>query len=329
MKSIALGNTGLQAPPVGFGCASILGRNSRAESLRDLAAAWDQGVRFFDTARSYGYGESEAVLGGFLKGRRDQAVIATKFGILPSTQPAWKRLARAGARSVLKLAPGSHKVLQRAAATQFQMGQFTVDVLQRSIHESLTKLGTDYVDFLFLHAPPASVLDQDDLLDAMTRLVQQGKVRVAGLSADPPIVATALQRNLSALGAMQFPCNVFDVFAAKGFGGAALNGRAMVANHPFGGAARVLQTRQVVEKLSADPSLTPELREKLSDPTRGLLADVVLNTILRGSGIHVVIPAMMSLDHIGSNIQAVSQSRFTDSEIGLIRSALAACASEV
>jgi aryl-alcohol dehydrogenase-like predicted oxidoreductase len=324
MNKIALGNTGLHATPVGFGCASILGRNSRSESLRALSTAWDEGVRFFDTARSYGYGESEAVLGSFLKGKRDEAVVATKFGILPSKQSGWKRLARAGARSVLKLAPGTHKLLQRGAATQLTQNQFSVEVLQQSIHESLGKLGTDYVDMLFLHAAPASVLEQEDLLEAMSRLVEAGKVRVAGLSAEPPVVAQALRGDYPELQAMQFPCNVFDVFGASGFGGSGNGGRALVANHPFGGAARVQQTREVISQLSKDESLASELREKLTGGQDGLLADVVLNTILRNSGIHVVIPAMMKSEHIRMNIRAVRESRFSDGEIVAIRAVLAA-----
>ena len=68
MQNIELGNSGLRAPQVGFGCSALLGRTGRTESLRALAAAWDEGIRFFDIARSYGYGEAEALLGEFLQG---------------------------------------------------------------------------------------------------------------------------------------------------------------------------------------------------------------------------------------------------------------------
>ena len=50
MQDIELGNTGLRAPQVGFGCSALLGRSGRTESLRALAAAWDEGIRFFDAA---------------------------------------------------------------------------------------------------------------------------------------------------------------------------------------------------------------------------------------------------------------------------------------
>jgi aryl-alcohol dehydrogenase-like predicted oxidoreductase len=323
MNSVELGTTGLKAPQIGFGCSALLGRSGRKESLLALNAAWDEGIRFFDTARSYGYGESEALLGEFLRGRRDQAVIATKFGILASSQPTWKRIAKSAARTVLKLVPSAHKTLQKAAAGQFAHHQFTLPVLKQSIEQSLAKLKVDTIDMLFLHAAPASVLEQEDLLDAMARLVEQGKIRVAGLSADPPVVELALERNPRQLGAMQFPCNVFEISAATNFSARSAGTHALVANHPFGGVARVQQTRAVLKTLSENPSLDQALRAKLTSGEDSLLADVVLNTILRDTGIHIVIPAMMKLEHIRLNVRAVSNSRFSSAEIAQIRHALA------
>ena len=58
------------------------------QSLRAMGCAWDAGITLFDTARSYGFGDAEAVLGEFLRGKRDKAVIATKFGITPQNPGA-------------------------------------------------------------------------------------------------------------------------------------------------------------------------------------------------------------------------------------------------
>ena len=326
MQPIELAKSGLRAPQLGFGCAAILGRVGRADSLRALAAAWDQGIRFFDTARSYGYGESEAVVGEFLRGRRDQAVVATKFGILAAAQPTWKRLARKLARQAMAIAPGTHGLLRKAAAGQFSHNQFTVPVLRQSIEESLRKLGTDYVDLLFLHSPPAGVLAQQELLEAMGRLVEAGKVRVAGLSAEPAVVRMALSARTPPINAMQFPCNVFDFAAAEGiFDGADC---ILVANHPFGGVARVQQCRTLLRRMAEGTELQPATREKLRSIDDGVLADVVLNAILRETGIHVVVPAMMRPEHIHINVRAVSASRFDAAEIAQIRRALVSTAAE-
>ena len=323
MKEIELGSSGLRAPQIGFGCAALLGRTGRKDSVRALGAAWDEGIRFFDTARTYGYGESEGLLGEFLGSRRHQAVIATKFGILPAPQPGWKKVARATARKVLALAPSAHKMLQKGAATQFSKNQFSVPVLKRSIEDSLRSLRTDYVDFLFLHAAPASVLDQDDLMEAMARLVEAGKVRVAGISAEPDVVALALERGTPPLKALQFPCNLFELSAAEAFSRGGGGTYALVANHPFGGVARVQQCRELLQTLVQKPDLDTALKEKLGGLEHQVLADVVLNSILRDTGIHIVIPAMMQVKHIRANVQAVSNSRFTTNEILCIRKTLA------
>jgi aryl-alcohol dehydrogenase-like predicted oxidoreductase len=321
MNEIELGKTGLRAPQLGFGCAALLGRAGRSESLRALAAAWEEGIRFFDTARSYGYGESEALVGEFLRGRRDLAIIATKFGILPAPQAKWKQAAKVVVRQALAVAPWARGIVRKSIAGQFTPNAFTVAVLEQSINESLRKLGTDYVDFLLMHSAPASVLGQEDLLEALGRLVEAGKVRVAGLSSDPEVVALALERQTKPLGAMQFPCNVFDLSVAATIAQRS-NDAVLVANHPFGGVARVRECAEILRGLSQKPELDAALREKLASKDSTLLGDVVLNSILLDTGIHVVIPAMMRVEHIRANVRAVTNSRFNAQEIAQIRQAL-------
>jgi aryl-alcohol dehydrogenase-like predicted oxidoreductase len=243
MRSIVLGQTGISASVLGFGCAGLLGRAGRRDSLNALAAAWDSGITFYDTARSYGYGESEALLGEFFRTRRDQVVLSTKFGILPSKPAFWKRIALPVARTLLSLAPSSRSVLRKHAANQFTANQFTVEVLEQSVHDSLRKLRTSYIDLLFMHAAPASVLQQDELLAALDKLVLSGKVRAAGISADPDVINLSLRQKPSPLKALQFPCNVFDLSSLKVIQDAGSSGFAAIANHPFGGVERVQQTR--------------------------------------------------------------------------------------
>ena len=323
MRTVQLGKTGLSSSVLGFGCSAMLGRVGRRDSERALGAAWDAGITFFDTARSYGYGESEGLLGEFLQSRRKQAVIATKFGILAAPQALWKRVAKPAVRAVLSLAPGARAMVRRRAAGEFTENQFTVAVLEQSIHESLRKLRTDYVDFLFMHAAPASVLAQDDLLLAMEKLVSAGKVRVAGISADPEVIAAALEQQPRGLRAAQFPCNVFDLSAAQAVAASEERGWAAVANHPFGGAARVQTSRSVLQAI-AGSTLTPgDLREKLGTVNDAVLADVVLNVIVQSPGIHVVVPAMMKPVHLAENVKAIAQSRFTPAEIAWLRDAVA------
>jgi len=324
LQEIELGRSGIRVPAIGFGCAALLGRTGKKDSLRALGAAWDEGIRFFDTARSYGYGESEALLGAFLKGRRDQAVVATKFGILPAPQSGWKRVAKSAARSIVSMVPSARSLVRKAAGTQFSPNQFTIPVLHQSIEESLRMLGTHYVDILFLHSAPSSVLEQQDLLGAMGRLVDQGKVRLAGLSAEPAVVATALERQTEPLRAMQFPCNVFDLLAAFSLVGKNETGMLLAANHPFGGVARVQACRSILRRLSAVPHIDPALKEKLGNIDDQTLAEIVFDCILRDTGIHIVIPSMMRVDHVRANVRAATHSRFTSAEVQMIRDSLSA-----
>lgn len=319
MKTVELGSTGIHASALGFGCASVMGSSGRRDSLAALEAAWDSGITLYDTARSYGYGESEALLGEFLKGRRDRAVISTKFGILAAHQPLWKKLAKPVARFALSLAPSARSAIRKQAGKEFTPNQFTTAVLEASLNESLRKLRTDYVDLLFMHSAPASVMEQEDLMAALEKLVRAGKVRSAGISAEPEVISETLVRNPQVLTALQFPCNIFDLSAAKALSGSGAQRFATLANHPFGGALRVQAGRQALSQIAGDGSVPVNLREKLTPLDDLTLADVVLNVILSGTGIQVVVPAMMKVPHLKKNVEAVSKSRFTAEELIWLR----------
>src|ERR1700761_2762894 len=100
---------GSRVSVLGFGCAPLMGRAGRRDSLKALFAALDAGITFFDTARSYGYGRSEALLGEVLKGRRDSVVVCTKFGILPANRRTWKQAMKPAARTAIQLFPRLRK----------------------------------------------------------------------------------------------------------------------------------------------------------------------------------------------------------------------------
>lgn len=149
MRYVELGATGLKASALGFGCAAVMGRAGRKKSLRALSTAYEECVTFFDTARSYGYGESEALLGEFLQGRRSGVVRSTKFGIVPAEQQRWKRALKPVARMVFDRVPFARRLIRKQVKAQFQENQFTKLVLHRSLEESLRKLRTEYIDILF------------------------------------------------------------------------------------------------------------------------------------------------------------------------------------
>lgn len=321
MQSITLESFAGGVPALGFGCSAMLGRVGRKASLTALAAAYDAGITFYDTARSYGYGDSEALLGEFLRSRRDRVLISTKFGILPASANPFKQALKPVARALLRLAPSARKAMQGQLAAMSSGGHFSVDVLHQSLDASLRALRTGYVDFLFLHEPNASVLQQEDLFAALRLLVAAGKVRRFGIAARPEVIDAAIAAQLPGLQTMQFPCNLFTLRTPEPRTEAARD-LMIIANHPFGGSAGITASKARLISLASAPDTPAALREKLQPIDAALLADVTLNVITRDTGVHVVVPSMLQLNHLRANVAAMQRSRFTSEEICWLRSAL-------
>ncbi len=307
---------------LGFGCGALLGRAGRRESLTALSAAVDAGITFFDTARSYGYGESESLLGDFLKGRRHEMVLCTKFGIVPSGKGSWKQRLKPLAQRAIRIFPGLRAAARRQAATESTSGQFSVRVLRASFETSLRELKTDYVDMLLLHSPPAEVLDQDDLLEAMGRLVDDGKVRMAGISGEQSVIAETFHRRPAVLTTVQFALNRMNLEFTREISQPRAQELFLVGNHPFGGAAGVASTLKRIAEMRTAETLPMELREKLASGDAQLMPEILLNLILRGTGISAVVPAMMRPASLQSNVRAIENCRFTGSELQLLRNEL-------
>ncbi|KXK58721.1 aldo/keto reductase [Micromonospora rosaria] len=170
-----LGRSGIEVSALGMGCWAIggplwgenwqpfgWGEVDDDESIRTVHRALDLGVTLFDTASNYGAGHSERVLGRALAGRRDEAVIATKFGNISD--------------EATRLATGSD------ASPAYAV---------RSLEESLRRLGTDHVDLYQLHLGALSTDAALDLVGTLEDLVTAGKIRAYGWSTDNPDKALA------------------------------------------------------------------------------------------------------------------------------------------
>src|SRR6266404_8829775 len=94
------------SPSIGFGCSSLTSVGHK-NAIRLLETAFDAGVRHFDVARYYGYGESEGLLGTFVKARRAQVTITTKFGIEPPRRTNALRLAMQAGRQLVQFVPAA------------------------------------------------------------------------------------------------------------------------------------------------------------------------------------------------------------------------------
>jgi aryl-alcohol dehydrogenase-like predicted oxidoreductase len=275
-----------------------------------MNAAWDAGITLFDTARSYGYGEAEGLLGEFLAGKRSQATIVTKFGILAARPTSWKRLAKPIVRGVLGVLPQARQLVRRGVAAQSTPGHFGVATLRSSLEESLRQLQTDYVDVLLLHEPTLAVLQQQELMQELDSLVQAGKVRRVGLSTTPLLAQSAMESCPGILSVLQYSgCRSSllrseDPQSDRFF---------RMANHPFGGPVSAERLASTLAAVRRDANVPASLRDKLQGSLQEVTARVVFSDLFR-SGAHVIIPSMLHLEHLRANVAAMEAEPFSAQE---------------
>jgi D-threo-aldose 1-dehydrogenase len=180
-----------RVPSIGYGAAN-LGNLYREVSDEQAAlavdAAWDAGIRYFDTAPHYGLGLSERRLGAALLQRpRDEFVISTKAG----------RLLRPNPEGVGTLDTAADFAVP---ADQKRVWDFSADGIRRSLEESLTRLGLDRVDILYLHDPERHDLEAalDTAIPALAALRDEGLVAAIGVGS---MSTVALERT-AATGAL-------------------------------------------------------------------------------------------------------------------------------
>src|SRR3954454_21683601 len=155
METRALGDQGLEVSAIGLGCmgmSAFYGDRDDAESLRTLERELELGVTFLDTSDMYGPHTNEELLGRFLADRRDEVVLATKFGIRFDPDNPTNRSVDGSPAYV-----------------------------RESIEGSLKRLGTDHVDLYYQHrVDPNTPIEET--VGAMAELVQEGKIRHIALS---------------------------------------------------------------------------------------------------------------------------------------------------
>ncbi len=194
MELRRLGRSGVTVSPLGLGTARMAGlgwrddlapqdpSQTKQDAVRQIQAAVDLGVTFFDTADNYGKGLSERILGEALRGRRDGIVVATKFGEDPMPDQADPWLLDAGS-------------------------------VERACEASLRRLDVRCIDLYLLHRRDYPLERAPAVMEVLEGLVRAGKIRYYGWSTDDIERARLFARGEHCI-AIEHRLNVFNDHAA-------------------------------------------------------------------------------------------------------------------
>lgn len=283
---------------LGFGCGGMYGGRDRRQSLRLLETAIDCGITYFDTARMYGSGVAESLLGKIASHYRHRMIIATKVGILPASNNVPLRLATRGIRRLHKAIPSSNRYLPLPVVSQLRFHAFSRPALCRSFDKSLQELRTDYIDVLLLHECSAEDVDDPQVLEFLLRLQQQGKIRAFGIATgiEQTLRIIPIHANLTSI--VQVPSSVLDMNIRR----LPLRRNGLTIVHSCLGG----NVQSLVSQLGADNDLATKWRVMTQvDPRDATgISQLLLANALEANPLGIVLFSSSKLANIRSNVKA-------------------------
>ena len=325
MQYREFGKTGWKVSEIGFGGARIGGLlaedGGRAISLQTLAAAFDAGLNFFDTADMYAQGESEVLIGKAFRGSRDKVFIATKGGYCLPAGMKLMQYIKPFAKPIAKALGLKRAPVPLAAAGPIAQ-DFSPAYLRKAAEASLRRLQSDYIDLYQLHSPSPEVLASAqfrDALGALERLKAEGKIRHYGIALDSADDAR-LCLHFEGISSLQMPFGLLDMEASEGVFEDVSNRRVgIIARACFGGGGLKASLSEA-ELRAVEPKWERVLRlRKISERHGRSLLESALQFSLRDRYIGVNILGMRTPAHVATNMQYYASRPLSDLEFQDLR----------
>ena len=272
-----LGRTDLQVTMLGYGVMELRGsgRNRTVEPREAetiLNTVLDSGINFIDT--SIDYGQSEESIGTYISHRRSEYFLATKCGCL------------VGAPQPQEPGAGPRPHL------------FTRENIEAGVHQSLTRMKTDYIDLLQFHASPSKeTLDENDTIETVLDLQRQGKVRFIGMSSTLPNLADQIA--MGVFDAFQIPYSAPQREHEEIITKAAQGGADIVVR---GGAAKGGPSEGKQQGTTWELWQQAKLDEILDGMTR---MEFILRFTFSHPDLHTNIVGTLNPDHLKGNVKAL------------------------
>ncbi len=305
MKRHTILQSKVETSRLGFGCVQLTAHRNRREALSVLEHAFSLGVTHFDVARAYGFGRAEGILREFLRQKRHDVTLTTKFGIEPPSGLAGNVGVINALKKILSPFPGLLRHAKNCGAARVTAGVFTPEAAIRSLETSLRELGTDYVDIFLLHEATLNDASSASLVERLMGQIAKGKIRHVGVGS----AFHKLQGNADLLPEayeiLQFNDNIVDRSMAK----LPLGERRFVITHSI-----FAPTGSLRRAVKAHPEIAREylLRTGIDLAEPSAIGSLLLQFALWSNANGIVLFSSKDPQHIATNVQEADSEPYDD-----------------